>query len=497
MWKTLQPWTRLRPLWCSGRPFTEGAAPVAWSGVAAGSHLPAAGGRGGLRARPGPSAEATTPAADATTARPGPTTAPAGGATTATLPAGYLADAIELIGRNAYYADRVDWPAARAEAHRRAGASREGAYEAIRWVLSELGDGHSLLLTPEELRAAETGGEPSFGLTALFPERVVVDVEPGGGAERAGVRVGDVVQSVDGRPAQGDRTVSLPSPTDGGRPARTVLALRRGRGDRARQLQVTVEPAGVSEVRPPTVRRLSAGVGALELFGVASAEGREGLRYIEAAHDGIRRIAGRRTCGWVVDLRRDPGGSAPPMLLAAGPVLGDGKAVGYRDRSGVTLWYSYRDGALILAVSGQPPWSLAAPRPARLARPSPPVAVLTSRLTASAGEAVVMAFRGRPRRPYLRVPYPTRPAGRDRLDPLRHCGRPGGPGGHRLAPRPLRPRVTAGGRGRAGTLNLDPGAATLGRWRTRVRCRPAGTCFSTSAGLDSGSPGIRSGTWWC
>jgi carboxyl-terminal processing protease len=97
-----------------------------------------------------------------------------------------------------------------------------------------------------------------------------------------------------------------------------------------------------------------------------------------------------------VDLRRDPGGSAPPMLLAVGPVLGDGKAVGYRDRSGVTLWYSYRDGALILAVSGQPPWSLAAPRPARLAWPAPPVAVLTSRLTASAGEAVVMAFRGRP-----------------------------------------------------------------------------------------------------
>jgi hypothetical protein len=223
---------------------------------------------------PGRSAEATTPAADATTPRPGPTTAPAGGATTATPPAGYLADAIELIRRNAYYADRVDWPAARAEAHRRAGATREGAYEAIRWVLSELGDGHSLLLTPEELRAAETGGEPSFGLTALFPERVVVDVEPGGGAERAGVRVGDLVQSVDGRPVQGDRTVSLPSPTDGGRPARTVLALRRGRGDRARQLQVTVEAAGVSEVRPPTVRRLSAGVGALELFGVASAEGR-------------------------------------------------------------------------------------------------------------------------------------------------------------------------------------------------------------------------------
>jgi hypothetical protein len=170
---------------------------------------------------PGPSAEATTPAADATTARPGPTTAPAGGATTATLPAGYLADAIELIRRNAYYADRVDWPAARAEAHRRAGASREGAYEAIRWVLSELGDGHSLLLTPEELRAAETGGEPSFGLTALFPERVVVDVEPGGGAERAGVRVG----ASSSRSTGARSRVTGPSAC----PRRRTAAGRRGR----------------------------------------------------------------------------------------------------------------------------------------------------------------------------------------------------------------------------------------------------------------------------
>jgi carboxyl-terminal processing protease len=40
-----------------------------------------------------------------------------------------------------------------------------------------------------------------------------------------------------------------------------------------------------------------------------------------------------------------------------------------------------------VAVTGRPP---------RLRRPQPPVAVLTSRLTGSSGEGVVMAFRGRP-----------------------------------------------------------------------------------------------------
>ena len=330
----------------------------------------------------------------ATTAAPSGGTAAPSGSATARPPEGYLDDAMDLIRRNAYYADRVDWPAARVEARRRAGATGQGAHDAIRWVLSELGDGHSFLLTQEEVRAVEAGSALSFGLTALSPERVVVDVEPGGAAERAGARVGDVVESVDGRPVQGDGTVRLPAPGAGGRPARTVLGLRRGRGDRARQLRVAIEAAGMSAVRPPAVRRLSGGVAALELFGVSTAEGREAFRYLEAAHDGIRRVAGRRTCGWVVDLRRDTGGSVPPMLVAVGPVLGDGRAVGYRDKNGATTWYGYADGAF--SVDGQPQSSLAASRPARLPRPAPPVAVLTSRLTASAGEAVVMAFRGRP-----------------------------------------------------------------------------------------------------
>jgi carboxyl-terminal processing protease len=51
----------------------------------------------------------------------------------------------------------------------------------------------------------------------------------------------------------------------------------------------------------------------------------------------------------------------------------------------------------VVTADGRPDRSLAAARrPARLGRPRPPVAVLTSRLTGSAGERLVMAFRGRP-----------------------------------------------------------------------------------------------------
>jgi carboxyl-terminal processing protease len=285
----------------------------------------------------------------------------------------------------------------RAEARRRAGAATTtaGTYDAIRWVLAMLGDHHSLLLSPEQARDLSARGGRSFGLLTLFPERVVIDVEPGCGADRAGVRVGDVVQAVDGRPAQGDRIVTLPSPSDGSGPTRMLFALRRTRGGNSRQLQVTVETAELPAVRPPTARRVSSRVSLLELFGVINALGPGASRYVEPAHHAIREVATARTCGWVVDLRRDTGGSLPPMLAAVGPVLGDGDAVGYRTRDGTITWFGYRNG--VVTVDGRPDRSLAAARrPARLGRPRPSVAVLTSRLTGSSGEGVVMAFRGRP-----------------------------------------------------------------------------------------------------
>lgn len=305
----------------------------------------------------------------------------------------YLTDALNLIHQHAFYADRVDWPAVRAEAGRRTAdaTTTAGTYDTIRWVLTKLGDRHSLLLTPEqasERKASGTAGR-SFGMLALFPERVVIDVKPGGGAERAGVRVGDIVLAVDGRPPRGKDILDLPTPQTGGGPARMRLDLRRGHDT----VHLTVVAADLAAVRPPTARRLSAPVNLLELFAVLGTTGDpESLRYVRAAYDAIRGVSTATTCGWVVDLRRNTGGSLPPMLQAVGPMLGDGKAVGYRDRNGSTQWFAIENATLAgigpaVAVTGRPP---------RLRRPQPPVAVLTSRLTGSSGEGVVMAFRGRP-----------------------------------------------------------------------------------------------------
>lgn len=72
----------------------------------------------------------------------------------------YLADALDVIERNALFRGRVDWPAARREALAQAGFATSPAdtYPAIRWALSQLGDQHSSLATPKRGDAAIASG---------------------------------------------------------------------------------------------------------------------------------------------------------------------------------------------------------------------------------------------------------------------------------------------------------------------------------------------------
>lgn len=97
------------------------------------------------------------------------------------------------------------------------------------------------------------------------------------------------------------------------------------------------------------------------------------------------------SCGWVVDLRSDTGGNMWPMLAVVGPILGEGQVGMFVDADGKKSVWSikhgapYEDGKSAGWGDGQP-----------VARSMSPVAVLTGKRTASAGEAVVVAFRGRP-----------------------------------------------------------------------------------------------------
>jgi carboxyl-terminal processing protease len=100
--------------------------------------------------------------------------------------------------------------------------------------------------------------------------------------------------------------------------------------------------------------------------------------------------------GWIVDLRGNVGGNMWPMLAGIGPVLGEGDHVGeFFGLDSHSTW-KYRDGVAAEIENGkESSYPAVAGAPYKLAG-TPKVAVLIDRRTGSSGEAIAIAFRGRP-----------------------------------------------------------------------------------------------------
>ncbi len=107
----------------------------------------------------------------------------------------------------------------------------------------------------------------------------------------------------------------------------------------------------------------------------------------------IRDTDAQHPCGWIVDLWQNSGGNVFPMLAGLGPLTGEGTLGGMVSPDGRRREWSYRNGQALVDVYVQSQVN----GPAyTLANPAAPVALLTSSNTASAAEAIVLSFRGRP-----------------------------------------------------------------------------------------------------
>jgi carboxyl-terminal processing protease len=97
-------------------------------------------------------------------------------------------------------------------------------------------------------------------------------------------------------------------------------------------------------------------------------------------------------CGWIIGLRDNGGGNMWPMLAGVGPLLGEGEVGRFADQQGSVGPWIYRNGQagvgdnVIAQVSN----------PYRPDLPERPIALLIGANTASSGEAIVIAFHGRP-----------------------------------------------------------------------------------------------------
>jgi carboxyl-terminal processing protease len=115
-------------------------------------------------------------------------------------------------------------------------------------------------------------------------------------------------------------------------------------------------------------------------------------QYVASIQGEIKKIDQFHPCGWIVDLRGNPGGWYSPMEVGIGPILGEGVLGGPIDADGKITYLTYQDGIGRLGNEVE----FVAALPYHLVEPDPPVAVLTDGGTDSAAEALTVAFRGRP-----------------------------------------------------------------------------------------------------
>jgi len=117
----------------------------------------------------------------------------------------------------------------------------------------------------------------------------------------------------------------------------------------------------------------------------------------DSLHDAVRALQDAGACAWIIDVRANGGGNMWPMLAGIGPLLGDSVVGSFGGQSTSPRWF-YKDGVSgILSATGKLDTAtrVTVP-PVHLRSTAPPIAVLFDGGTGSSGEAVVIAFLGRP-----------------------------------------------------------------------------------------------------
>ncbi len=241
---------------------------------------------------------------------------------------------------------------------------------AIRGIVDALGDdGHTTYLTEQELQVEEDALDGRVvGIGVVVDQRVgspeIISVVDGSPADRAGLRAGDVIVSVDGTDTSRLSTDDLADLVRGDLGSRVQLGIERPGASERLELDVIRDDVEIE----PAAWAFAPGsdVAVIRIVQFSDQAGRETRRVIEAA------LAAGAT-GMVLDLRGNPGGLVDEALVVIGSFLETGVAYQEQGRDG-----GPRD------VEITPGWSLA---------PELPVVVLVDFGTASSAEIVAAALR--------------------------------------------------------------------------------------------------------
>lgn len=293
---------------------------------------------------------------------------------------------------NQRYYDRtfrgLDWELQRTTYRALAAETHSGRelYAVLRRMIGTLHDPHTRVFAPEEKfdwwrpRSVTTG----IAVREIDGLPTVVHVESGSAPQRAGVRVGDEIEAVDGELAlsairkrlnssapvsASSRFRAFASLMDG--PAATSVEVRwKGKNGKARTAKF--ERYWQQRELGLRYRKEKGSIAVIEIDAFT--------KPIAASFAGVLREKLGGVRGIILDLRGNGGGEAEAMADVASALLGSGYGLGqFTDRAGASFEISTRSQSLLT------PWRI---EPTKL-----PLLVLAGERTSSAAEILVAALR--------------------------------------------------------------------------------------------------------
>jgi carboxyl-terminal processing protease len=237
-------------------------------------------------------------------------------------------------------------------------------------LLKSLNDPYTVYFTPQEARQFSQELQGSYsGIGTVLDRKgnhlTVIRVFPGSPAAQAGVRPGDEIVAIGGKPTAGQALDAIVAQVQGPAGSRVHLQLRRAGSPRSIDVTLTRRQISVPLTSTKLVTDHGIKVGYVDLSAFASGAGR----------DLSRAIAGlqQRGARWLIlDLRNNGGGLVDEAVKVASDFLPGGRAVVSTQGA-----HSPRD---VLDTSGGAPTRL-------------PTVVLVNRNTASAAEIVTGALQ--------------------------------------------------------------------------------------------------------
>ncbi len=152
--------------------------------------------------------------------------------------------------------------------------------------------------------------------------------------------------------------------------------------------------ASIEQAPSPWGEILSDRYAYLWMGGFASADPEVMDEYASNLQQIVKDLDAQGPCVWVLDLRDNNGGNLHPMVAGLGELIGDGLVAQGMNNQGEILYQSfYKDGGYysegeVIAQAEDPDFALQ--------HKDLPISVLIGPNTMSSGEALAMAFRGKP-----------------------------------------------------------------------------------------------------